>query len=98
MGTFVPVAIIFVLGATAGLVCHLKWPSRFWKAYNVAALIGSIAWIAGCYVIFALTAPSELVGPSGTPMLGPLFGIVLICWVAAAFIGWAVQSPAHSGN
>ncbi len=50
---------------------------RFWLASALATLATAALWIGGCYLLFALTAPSEL---------GPLLLAPVLLTVANAFL------------
>ena len=60
--------VVLTLGLAAGVL--LVTPRRTLVPWRLlAAVLASLAWIAGVYVLLALTAPKELAGP---PLLLPL--------------------------
>jgi hypothetical protein len=73
------VAIVVALGLIAGAVLCPP-PGRPLPRIVLAAVLASLAWIAGVYVLLALTAPHEL----GPPLAGPLVAIVLSALAGAA--------------
>ena len=82
--------IVLLLGLAAGIVFHVLW-RRFWAASAVATVFGSVLWVAGCFLLFFFTAPSELndsVGSSVVPIL-----LTLVTALAGAIVaGGAVRA------
>jgi hypothetical protein len=68
MGNLSNPFIVFLLGVAAGLVCHLH-SRHFWIATFTAGIVASLFWIAGCYAMFSVTAPSELGPPEFVPVV-----------------------------
>ena len=84
--------IVLILGLATGVYFHLRW-RRFWVASVVAAAVGSVLWVGGCYVLFAFTDPDDL----GPPLLVPVLltmataltgAIVAGCCVRGVGRGW----------
>jgi hypothetical protein len=81
--------IILALGAAAGVFCHLRW-HRFWAASVVATFAATLLWGGGCYLLFALTAPSEL----GPPLLVPVL-LTVATAAAGALVAGAILRAAR---
>jgi len=60
--------IVLALGLGIGVLFHITC-RRFWIASAVAALGATAIWAGGCYLLFALTAPTELGRPELIPVL-----------------------------
>ncbi len=78
--------IVLVLGLGIGVLFHIKC-RRFWLASVVATVGATVAWGGGCYLLFALTAPSEL----GRPELIPVLLTVVTALVGVLLAGAAVR-------
>jgi len=68
--------IVLILGAAIGICFHALW-HRFWAASTVAAVIGTLVWVAGCCLLFLIAAPNELQGPLLLTPLLLTFGTAL---------------------
>ena len=72
--------IVLVLGLGIGVWFHIKCRC-FWFASAVATVGATVVWGGGCYLLFALTAPSELGRPELMPvlltMVIALFGVLV---------------------
>ena len=67
MGDFTGPALVLILGLAVGLSLHAVW-RRFWAAVALTTVAATVVWVGGCYLMFVLTAPSEL----GPPQLIPI--------------------------
>ncbi len=82
--------IVLALGVIVGIGFH-RVSRRFWVACASAALVAAITWGGGCYLLFALTAPSELAPPLLIPVLLTI-GTAFVGAVAGGGISRAVQA------
>ena len=79
--------VVFLLGLGAGAL--LSRPGRAFLPWTlVAGAAAALAWIAGGYVLFALTAPDEL----GPPLARPIVYTLLTALLGAALAGLARRS------
>ena len=67
MNVILPLLILSILACGSGFLLRIWIASEFLRAVAAAALATAL-WIGGCYLLFLLTAPSEL----GPPLLAPL--------------------------
>ena len=81
-----------VVGPVTVLSLGLMWGAwlvrphgRFLRRALLAAILASLSWIAGVYVLLALTAPRELEGP---PQFLPLLYTFLTALAGATLAGW----------
>ena len=77
--------IILMLGIAAGALFHNAWRRRFWTATALATVAATALWIGGCYLLFVLTAPSEL----GPPLLIPVLLTIVTALAGAMLAGGA---------
>ena len=78
--------IVFALGLGSGAVFHTVW-HRFWIVSAVGTITGTLLWIGGCYLLFVLTAPSEV----GPPLVEPVLLTLAIALAGALVAGGAVR-------
>jgi hypothetical protein len=93
MGSMIvgPVTVLS-LGLLAGGL--LVRPDRHFLGWSLlAAVLASLAWVAGVYVLLALTAPRELEGP---PQFLPLLYTFLTAFAGAVLAGWMRRWSAGS--
>lgn len=91
MQTVAPVLMIVGLGGVAGLVGHRRWP-YFWRVTTVAALVATVAWVIGVYLLLVLTAPGEL----GPPLLEPIVMTFVTAYIGALAAGLALRATRYS--
>ena len=92
MKTIFPIMMILGLGAGAGLMVHCTG-RRLWIMSLLAASIATVAWGGCIYLLFWLTAPSEM-GPS---LLLPILLTFLTALVPALLVGYA-KRPKDGGG
>ena len=78
MGAF----IVLVLGAMVGIPLH-RISRHFWMTSAGAALVATMLWGAGCYLLFALSAPNEM----GLPLVMPVLLTLGTAFIGAAAAG-----------
>ncbi len=78
--------IVLVLGLAIGALFHINC-RRFWLASAVATVGATVIWGGGCYLLFVLTAPSEL----GRPELIPVLLTAVTALVGVLVAGAAVR-------
>jgi hypothetical protein len=92
MSTVVPIMIILGLGAGSAWVLRRRVRPGWLQALAGAGL-ATLIWLAGCYLLFVTTAPSEL----GPPELAPFVYVFLTALVPSALVAW-LQSGASGGT
>ena len=87
MNTVLPISIILGLGGLAGLILHRRGRSP-WITSVIAAVIATLAWVGGVYLLFWVTvAPNEI----GPPLLEPVLLTFGTAFVPALLVGYAMR-------
>ena len=78
MPVVLPILAVVALGCCCGLALRRLSVNRLMSAFG-GAIIATVLWVGGLYVLFWLTAPNEL----GAPLFGPIVAAFITALVSA---------------
>ena len=90
MNTVLPTMIIIVLGSFLGLAQHrLRWLLLFRS--GAAALLATLVWVCGTYLLMWINAPDEL----GPPLAEPILVTFFVALVPALIVDRLIRQKAY---